>query len=97
MEEGNLDFFLQMNSGVQVKMRMKMFQVRKIITTLFGIATVANLHLQKWANLVKVVQTRVERDRESLAPKDIAIKMQKPLFELFHLENLKISCLIHSF
>lgn len=31
-----------------------MFQVRKIITTLFDIATVANLNLDKWAYLMKV-------------------------------------------
>lgn len=54
MEEGNPDFFLQMNSGVQVMKRMKMFQVRKIITTLFDIATVANLNLDKWVYLMKV-------------------------------------------
>lgn len=54
MEEGNPDFFLQMNSGVQVMKRMKMFQVRKIITTLFGIATVANLNLDNWAYLMEV-------------------------------------------
>lgn len=38
-EEGNQDFFLQMNSGGKVTMTMKLFQVRsEAVTALFGIA-----------------------------------------------------------
>ena len=44
--EGNQDFFLQMNSGVKVTKRMKLFQVRKTISALFGNASNAALMVE---------------------------------------------------